>query len=227
MYNNQCFGSVRPGTNHKVAWYENLDGQGNFGPQQIITTQTDSVLYLFAIDLDLDSDIDVLSASIGDGKICWFENKDGKGDFSDAIVITQQAAGATSVHAADIDGDGDIDVLSASEYDHKVAWYKNLLIETAVQTGNNRYPLNFTLEQNYPNPFNPATTIKYNLKKSCYVCLKIYNLSGQEVEKLFNKFQIKGEHEITWQPKGLPSGIYLYRLQAGDFSETKKLIMQK
>jgi hypothetical protein len=85
----------------------------------------------------------------------------------------------------------------------------------------------FALYQNYPNPFNPLTTIKYNLEKSNDVILKIYNLSGQEMETLVNGFQTSGEHEITWQPRGLPNGIYFYRLQAGEFLETKKLILEK
>ena len=93
----------------------------------------------------------------------------------------------------------------------------------------------YALGQNYPNPFNPSTTIKYNLKKSGPVHLKIYNLNGQIIETLVDRYQKKGVHEIVWQPKGLASGLYFYRLQAGDpstgsgqrFSETKKLLLQK
>jgi photosystem II stability/assembly factor-like uncharacterized protein len=89
-------------------------------------------------------------------------------------------------------------------------------------------PASVTLSQNYPNPFNPSTMIAYNLPKSSNVTLKIYNLAGQELETLVNDFQTAGEHQITWQPKGLPSGIYFYRLQTGhEFSETRKLIFQK
>ena len=88
-------------------------------------------------------------------------------------------------------------------------------------------PSGLKLSQNYPNPFNPQTTIKYNLNKSNTISLKIYNLSGQEIETLVNRFQTIGEHEITWQPKGLPSGIYFFRLESGKYSETKKLILQK
>ena len=93
----------------------------------------------------------------------------------------------------------------------------------------------FNLMQNYPNPFNPATTIRYNLKKPDNVIVTVYNVSGQKIKTLVNGYQSVGEHELTWQPKGLSSGIYFYRLQAGDpstssgqrFSETKKLILQK
>ncbi|UCE08282.1 MAG: T9SS type A sorting domain-containing protein, partial [bacterium] len=81
------------------------------------------------------------------------------------------------------------------------------------------HPHGFKLQQNYPNPFNPSTTIKYNLIESSNVILKIYNLGGQKVATLDNGFKIAGEHDINWQPKGLPSGIYFYRLQAGEYSE--------
>lgn len=83
------------------------------------------------------------------------------------------------------------------------------------------------LAQNFPNPFNPATTIKYNLQKSGHVKLKIFNLVGQELETVVESFQAAGEHEITWQPNGVASGIYFYKLQVGGSSETKKLILQK
>ena len=85
----------------------------------------------------------------------------------------------------------------------------------------------YNLEQNYPNPFNPNTMIKYNLDKPNYIKLTIFNLTGQEIATVVNGFQTSGVHEINWQAEGLPSGIYFYRLQAGDFSDTKKLILQK
>lgn len=88
-------------------------------------------------------------------------------------------------------------------------------------------PFSFRLEQNYPNPFNPSTTIKYALKKTSHVQLDIYNLAGQKIETLIDGIQIAGDHAITWQPKGLPNGIFFYRLQTDGYSETKKLILQK
>jgi hypothetical protein len=111
---------------NKIAWYENLDGAGTFSAQKVITTAADEARYVYAADLDGDGDMDVLSASYSDDKIAWYENLDGAGTFSDQKVITTNAAGARSVYAADLDGDGDKDVLSASENDAKIAWYENL-----------------------------------------------------------------------------------------------------
>jgi len=85
----------------------------------------------------------------------------------------------------------------------------------------------YALEQNYPNPFNLSTAIKYNLKKPDHVYLRIYNINGQEIETIVNKYQAAGEHVIMWQAKGLPSGVYIYRLEAGEVSETRRLILLK
>ena len=109
----------------KVAWYENTDGQGSFGPRQSITTTGDGVNSVFAADLDGDGDVDVLSTSAGGDKVAWYENGDGQGRFGPQQIITASALGARSVFAADLDGDGDTDVLSANYDGHDVAWYEN------------------------------------------------------------------------------------------------------
>ena len=109
-----------------ILWYENLDGLGNFGPPQIITLAADLPRGLFTADVDGDGDVDVLSASFADDEIAWYENLDGLGTFGSQNVITNLADQARSVFAADLDGDGDLDVISGSEADDKVAWYENL-----------------------------------------------------------------------------------------------------
>ena len=114
------------GLDDTIAWYENTDGQGTFGPLQVITTATDGARSVFAADLDGDGDRDVISAADIDGEIAWFENTDGLGSFGPQQVITNATLFAWAVFAADLDGDGDQDVLSASVHDDKVAWYENL-----------------------------------------------------------------------------------------------------
>ena len=109
----------------KIAWYENTDGQGSFGVQQIISTNADETYSVYVADIDGDGDIDVLSASSSDDRIAWYENTDGQGSFGEQQTITTDANGALQVYAADLDGDGDQDVLSASRFDDKIAWYEN------------------------------------------------------------------------------------------------------
>ena len=111
----------------KIAWYENTDGLGSFGPQQVITTDATGAESVYAIDLDCDGDVDVLSASMGDDKIAWYENTNGLGSFGSQKVITTGANGAQSVYATDLDGDGDADVLVGSLHDNKVAWFENFM----------------------------------------------------------------------------------------------------
>jgi hypothetical protein len=110
----------------KIAWYENADGKGTFSPQQVISTTADMAIFVYAVDIDGDGDMDVLSASSQDDKIAWYENIDGKGAFSPQKVITRDADAAWSVSAADLDTDGDMDVLSASAGDDKIAYYENV-----------------------------------------------------------------------------------------------------
>ncbi len=110
----------------KVAWYENTDGAGTFGPQQVISTAADQPMSIYCADLDGDNDLDVLSASYYDDKIAWYEHTDSVGVFGPQQVINANSMGAYSVYSVDIDGDGDNDVLSAAEGDWKVAWYENI-----------------------------------------------------------------------------------------------------
>jgi hypothetical protein len=83
----------------------------------------------------------------------------------------------------------------------------------------------YALGQNYPNPFNPKTIINYQLPITSTVDLSIYNILGQKVAMLVNEKQNVGIYTAEWNAAGLSSGVYLYRLQAGNYSETKKLIL--
>jgi hypothetical protein len=109
----------------KIAWYENDGDTPPAFTERIISTAAAGAFSVFAADVDGDGDTDVLSASISDDKIAWYEN-DGTipPDFTER-VITTSADSPRSVFAADVDGDGDTDVLSASAYDNKIAWYEN------------------------------------------------------------------------------------------------------
>ena len=88
-------------------------------------------------------------------------------------------------------------------------------------------PLTFVLEQNYPNPFNPSTLIKYSVPENGFVKLSVYNLVGEEVNLLVSGQVDAGFYEIEFNATALPSGIYFYKLQAGNFIETKKMVLMK
>lgn len=112
--------------NDRISWYENLNGNGNFGSQQIISSNADDAIHVYAADLDGDGDMDVVSASRGDDKIAWYENTNGFGNFGTEQILSTNANGASSVYLIDLDSDGDNDILSASSFDNKIAWFENI-----------------------------------------------------------------------------------------------------
>jgi len=86
---------------------------------------------------------------------------------------------------------------------------------------------NFKLFQNYPNPFNPTTTIKFQIPKFSFVTLKIYDMLGNEITTLIQEEKNVGKYEVSFDAYQLASGIYFYKLQAGSFIETKKMLLLK
>ncbi len=103
----------------------------------------------------------------------------------------------------------------------------NLIPAVGVQTSPPTFPAAFNLEQNYPNPFNPSTTIKYQLPISGRVTLKVYDVLGREVATLLNEVRQPGIYTVQWNAGRMASGMYFYRMQAGSFVETKKLVLNK
>lgn len=98
---------------------------------------------------------------------------------------------------------------------------------TDVKELTNLIPTNFVLSQNYPNPFNPSTIISYQISAISKVSLKVYDVFGSEVATLVNKVQPAGNYNINFDASRLSSGVYFYRIIAGDFIQTKKMILLK
>jgi hypothetical protein len=107
---------------------------------------------------------------------------------------------------------------------------------TSLESDQDGLPENFLLAQNYPNPFNPATTIAYQVPEKSFVTLKVYDALGNEVVTLVNEEKLEGNYEVVFNGhsgksatggRNLSSGIYFYRLQAGELIKTKKMILMK
>jgi hypothetical protein len=88
-------------------------------------------------------------------------------------------------------------------------------------------PNAFSLAQNYPNPFNPSTNISYTVGSHQFVSLQVYDVLGRRVATFVDEAKDAGTYSVRFDASNLPSGVYLYRLQAGNFSETKKLLLMK
>jgi hypothetical protein len=135
--------------------------------------------------------------------------------------------------------------LTEGDYDGKMVVYSNdplnplievpvslSVVPTGVSTGANPLPVSFALEPNRPNPFNPITTIAYDLPQTAKVRLVVYDVGGRQVRELVNGSQAAGRREIVWDGRNasgdfVASGVYFYRLIAGDFVQTRKMVLLK
>ena len=104
--------------------------------------------------------------------------------------------------------------------------------EAILATHQNNMPLQYALYQNYPNPFNPVTTLQYDLPEDAMVNITIYDMMGRQVSTLVSSQQTAGYKSIQWNAtndKGAPvsAGLYLYTIQAGDYTQTKKMVLLK
>jgi len=107
----------------------------------------------------------------------------------------------------------------------KGVYKKNLV--TGVTENNNKLPSRFILNQNYPNPFNPTTTISFQIPEKNFITLNIYDVLGKIIATLIHEEKSVGSYEVSFNASELTSGIYFYRLQAGKFIETKKMVLAK
>jgi hypothetical protein len=96
-----------------------------------------------------------------------------------------------------------------------------------LETISSSAPSDFSLSQNYPNPFNPQTKINFDIPKSSFTQIIIYDLLGREVATLVNEELKAGTYEADWDASGFSSGVYFYKITAGDFIETKKMVLMK
>ncbi len=131
---------------------------------------------------------------------------------SSGVQISVDAADTTSPNTGVIPVDG-ISFLNANI--------------TGVKQADNNIPQNFLLEQNYPNPFNPSTQINYSIPSAQKVTLKVYDELGKEVATLVNREQAAGNYTVDFDASGFASGVYFYRIQAGNNIQMKKMILMK
>jgi len=136
--------------------------------------------------------------------------------------------GCNSVFASDFDNDGDIDLAISNGSSDNVSVLHNQNILTGMDEPNEILLLyNFSISQNFPNPFNPTTKISWQSPVASHQTLKVYDVLGNEVATLVDEFRNAGSYNVDYNASKLASGVYFYRLQAGDFVQTRKMILLK
>jgi hypothetical protein len=178
-------------------------------------------------DIDNDDDFDlIIGRSFGE-VICYQNignSQNPQWQRNDTLVAPMKVKQNAAPGFADLDNDGRIDGV-IGEYDGNFTYFKNLFAPTSIENEFVEIPSGFYLSQNYPNPFNPTTRIQYQISSSSNVSLKVYDVLGNEVLTLANEEKPAGYYEVNFTAFQLASGLYFYKLQAGNFSETKKMIL--
>jgi len=157
-----------------------------------------------------DPDKDTFTFSLVQGPLGAAINKNGL--FSWTPKVNNQGANVIVIGVSD----GMLTTTSTTTF--------NIVAGIAKKDG---IPTTYALYQNYPNPFNPSTTINFDVPKESKVVLKVYNILGQEVATLVNEKMVAGSYSYQFSEGNLSSGMYIYRLQAGDYTLTKKMTLLK
>ena len=199
-----------------------LDRKGN----SYITGQFGDTATFGNIQLDAgDSSNFFIAKYDGNGSCLWAKQS--------AIIDSNSIAGGLRI-ASDTNGNSYItgsftglltignDIITGGDFIAKIS---NTVL--GITTEKPTIPNYFNISQNYPNPFNPTTTISFLIPRTEFVSLKVYDLLGREVATLVNEEKLPGHYEVEFNGMNLPSGVYFYRLQAGNFSQTKKLLLLK
>ncbi len=176
-------------------------------------------------DIDKDGDLDLSYGATNE--MGWFENDPKAGEWQRHIIDFSRASLAPTV-VRDMDLDSDLDIVAFKFNDPievgDVRIYKNQL-EGPISDVQDLIASDSKLPSNYPNPFNPTTTIAFELPRTEQVSLEIYNSIGQRVTTLVSKQLPAGRYHYSWDASGFASGIYIYRLEAGQFKQTRKMLL--
>ena len=209
-------------------WYKKLPAFAN--PQNLLTAEADSVKAFAQKTVDLNS-----TNILGDWRLvnkgsAFFVYSDWPIpvdlSYTDADLMT---GGTNGFPIGDLNWFPAKKTLWNAQKDAEHTALQNVLntgkLTDVRQEAN--IPTGFALDQNYPNPFNPSTMISFSLPHSAYASLKVFDMLGREVATLVNGFTAAGSHEVQFNATNLASGVYLYKLTSGDFTQTMKMMLVK
>jgi hypothetical protein len=187
-------------------------------------------------DMDLDGDVDIVmgehnKTSPSLSELMIYENLGGFGSAWRQHLIYKGDEHHDAARLFDIEGDGDLDIVSIGFTHTRLMIYENLSSTgavSAVPDPDSRVPSSrLVLAAPYPNPFNPSTRLRYELPTATRVSLAVYDVRGRLVARLVDKDQGAGEHEVLFSPRGLASGVYLAHLRAAGQVRTMRMLLVK
>jgi len=174
-------------------------------------------------DVDEDGDPDLATVEFSTGHLRIYLNREGVLDQTPSWQYDSPSVG-TALAFADINGDNHVDLIMGVSGQPCVSVFYSTL--TSIEDMGNLPERSF-LAQNYPNPFNAKTVIRYSLLTQAYVIIDIFDILGKKIETLEQGFRQAGNDQVIWDANNQPSGIYFYRLTAGDYSESHRMVLMK
>jgi len=210
QWKDSLFNSVDPFLSELYVDYDTIAANGSSQSRITLIPKNNS-------DTLLASGLEILLSNTGEGTLSGVTDL-GNGTYTDTITAPFYI-GTDTISAT---------VISGTD---TVALFQKVVVvyttPTSVQSIDSPNPDIFYLFQNYPQPFNPATTIKYQIPEFSFVTVKVFDLLGNEIVTLVNEKKLKGIYEVSFSADGLASGVYIYKLTAGNFTTSKKLIILK
>ncbi len=206
-------GKIYATTNYGITWFPQISGVTDNLYDVIFSTQNDGII----------AGANGVVRYTANGGFNWQEDQELNGlttkDIVSISIIDENTASALLVSNFN----------KKSSIGTDTTFFLSVSSEPFVGVDDevNNIPSDFILEQNYPNPFNPSTTIQFSIPEQSFVTLEIFNALGEKITTLVSKELNAGNHNYDWKVENMPSGIYLYKLQAGSFVETKKLVLLK
>jgi hypothetical protein len=202
------------------------DGDGAFTASTLVTDNR-NVTALRLADTDDDGDIDLLVGNDNVTPRMRVYFNDGGAATIGVELLLDDPATIEGLDTGDVDGDGSLDFVAADSEGRNLMLFLGEGGTVDVEPISGEIPAEFSLAQNYPNPFNPVTTITFALARPSYVSLKIFDVQGREVQTLVSGAYPAGHFETRWDAAGFAAGVYVYRLQAEGFSESRVLALLK
>jgi len=217
---------------NQIGWWRNDGGNPIQWSKQVLSFSFGGALSVAAGDLDGDNDLDIFGAAINHNKVTWWRNNGGTPISWQANIISTNYNGAWPVYGADLDEDGDLDIISAASVSHDIHWWENTTITEIENQELIQAPHEISLLQNYPNPFNSSTALKYKLASKSNISINIYNSQGALVRTLHHSAQNRGINSIIWDGRNVNgidvcSGIYFYTLNIDEqqMMQSRKMLL--
>lgn len=228
----------------KLAWYAQPANPTSLWTERVIATNLIGPMSLDIADMDGDGDPDIIVGehnynTPSTSRLLVFENQDGAGGSWRQHVVHTGDEHHDGAIVVDIDNDGDLDILSLGWTNSFVLLYENTAIvnslarpgsvkPVATDARTEKYvPDKYALRQNFPNPFNPSTAIEFDIPEAGHVSIRLYDVLGREVKTILSDFKQPGRFSVTLNANSLASGTYIYRMQAGVFVDSRRMIIVK